>query len=204
MPARPEVDVPPVRILVGLLAVLAAACTGSQATADCERIAGVRAGLCPAPVETRSSAPVDRLPRLTVEGLGEQAGTGDVDVSLEDLRGKVVVVNFWASWCGPCRAEQPDLNAAHAAVPADEVVFLGVNIEDSEANALAHLREFDVPYPSVYDPANVYASRFRGVGPRTIPSTIFIDRDGRVAARVFGVISTSEVVGLADAIASER
>lgn len=185
------------RMFVLVLALVAVSCASEQAVA-CERIAGVRPGLCPDPIDARSPAPVDDLPRLTVGGLDD-----DGQLSLAEFRGRVVVVNFWASWCGPCRAEQPDLNEAYALLPSDEVAFLGVNIEDAQANAVAHLREFDVAYPSVYDPANVYASRFRGVGPRTIPSTIFIDRQGRVAARVFGVISTSELVGLADAIATE-
>ncbi len=183
-------------MLLAVAALLLAACGGTASAADCERIAGVRDGLCPVPVQDRSPAPLDTLPALTADGV-------DGELSLEDFAGRVVVVNFWASWCGPCRAEQPDLNEAHELLPANEVAFVGVNIEDAAANAAAHLREFAVPYPSVYDPANVYASRFRGVGPRTIPSTVFLDTQGRVAARVFGVISTSELVGLADAIASE-
>jgi thiol-disulfide isomerase/thioredoxin len=114
-----------------------------------------------------------------------------------------VIVNFWASWCGPCRIEQPDLNAVWALLPADEVVLIGVNIEDTEANAMAHLREFEVPYLSLYDPVNALAGRFEGIGARTIPSTVFLDREGRVAARVLGLTGLGEIVGLADALAAE-
>ena len=179
----------------GLLLV---ACSGDASAADCEPIPGVREGVCPVAVEERSEAPVGAMPALDVDGLGDAE-----EVSLADLRGQVVVMNFWASWCGPCRVEQPDLNEAYEALPDDEVAFLGVNVSDSEANATAHLREFEVPYASAYDPENAYASEFRGVGPRTLPSTIFIDREGRVAARVFGLVGTSEVIGLAEHIAAE-
>lgn len=182
-------------LLAGGLLVLAA-CSGSSSAAECDRIAGVRESVCPIPVEERAEAPTDAMPVIDVDGLGPE-------ISLSDLRGRVVVVNFWASWCGPCRTEQPDLNEAYEAVPEDEVAFFGVNIADSEANARAHLREFDVPYASAYDPDNEYAANFRGIGPRTIPSTIFIDQEGRIAARVFGLVRTSEVIGLADHLATE-
>ncbi len=179
-------------LLLGLGLVLSACAGGSASASDCDPIPGVRQGLCPIPVEDRSAAPVDRL---------ETVADADEQVSLEDYGGRIVVVNFWASWCGPCRAEQPDLNDAYHAVPDDEVTFLGVNIEDSRPNAQAHAGEFDIPYPSLFDPANDYASRFEGVGPRTIPTTILIDAEGRVAARILGVTDQPELLGLAEAIA---
>jgi len=180
------------------LAVLSLLAGGCAAAPECERIAGVRTGVCPLPVDERRSAPDLALPVLAAEGVDAPA-----ELSLADLRGRVVVVNFWASWCGPCRVEQPDLNAAAGLLPPDEVVFIGVNIEDAEANALAHLAEYAVPYPSLFDPVNALAGRFEGIGARTIPTTLFLDREGRVAARVLGVTTLGEIVGLADAGALE-
>jgi thiol-disulfide isomerase/thioredoxin len=164
----------------------------------------VRTGVCPLPVEERRAAPDLALPVLAADAAFATAGQPVPDeLSLADMRGRIVIVNFWASWCGPCRIEQPDLNAAWVLVPADEVVLIGVNIEDTEANAMAHLREFDVPYLSLYDPVNALAGRFEGIGARTIPSTVFLDREGRVAARLLGLTGLGEIVGLADALAAE-
>ncbi len=171
---------------------------GCAAAPDCERIAGVRSGVCPLPEAERRPVPDLALPVLALDGVEAPS-----ELSLADLRGRVVIVNFWASWCGPCRIEQPDLNAAAALLPPDEVVIVGVNIEDTEPNALAHLREFAVPYPSLSDPVNDLAGRFDGIGARTIPTTLFLDREGRVAARVLGLTTLGEIVGLADALAVE-
>jgi thiol-disulfide isomerase/thioredoxin len=181
------------RLLGALVAAVALTACNGGAEAACERIPGARPGLCLTDVDDREAAPTAAVPVL-----GE-----DEELSLADLRGRVVVLNFWASWCGPCRVEQPDLNEAAEVLPDDEVAFLGVNIEDTAVNARAHEREFGIPYPSLYDPENAFAARFGGIGPRTIPTTVFIDTEGRVATRVFGVVGTSEVIGLADAIAAE-
>jgi hypothetical protein len=81
------------------------------------------------------------------------------------------------------------------------VVLVGVNIEDTEANALAHLAEFAVPYLSVFDPVNELAGRFEGIGARTIPSTVFLDVEGRVAARLLGLTDAREIAALAAAVA---
>ena len=154
--------------------------------------------MCPLPVAERQLVPDVTLPVLPSDaGLA----SGVAELSLTDLQGRVVIVNFWASWCGPCRIEQPDLNAVHALLPEAEVVLIGVNIEDTEANALAHLAEFDVPYLSLFDPVNELAGRFSGIGARTIPTTVFVDPEGRVAARLLGLTDSREVTALAAAVA---
>ncbi len=185
-----------VRRVVGV--VLTALVLSSCAAApECDRIPGVRLGVCPLPVADRQPAPDVTLPALPSDaGLA----SGVTELSLSDLQGRVVIVNFWASWCGPCRIEQPDLNAVHALLPEAEVVLIGVNIEDTEANALAHLAEFDVPYLSLFDPVNELAGRFSGIGARTIPTTLFLDPEGRVAARLLGLTDTREIAALANAL----
>jgi len=194
--------------LVGLIGSVLVACGTSIA---CEPIPGVRSGVCPIPVEDRRPAPAVSLPLIGTETALAGAAwshvdgpAGEASLASLDLAGRVVIVNFWASWCGPCRLEQPDLNLVAGIVPADEVVVVGVNIQDTEANALAHLREFDVPYVSLFDPVNELASRFEGIGARTIPSTVFLDHEGRVAARLLGLTDTREILSLASAIAAER
>lgn len=167
-------------VVVPLAAVLAVvvAALGSGGTAD-----GFVTGLQVVPEDERRPAPT-----AAVDVLGE-----DRELSLADLSGKVVVLNFWASWCGPCRAEQPDLNEAHERLAGDDLVFLGVDIQDSEANGLAHVREFAIPYPSLFDPSSAYAARFEGVGPQAIPTTIVVDAEGRIAARIFGATTVEEL-----------
>ena len=180
--------------ILTLSALLAASCASAP---DCERIPGVRPGVCPLPVAERAAVPDVPLPVLLSDAA---VAAGVTELSLADLTGRVVVVNFWASWCGPCRIEQPDLNAVDALLPHAEVVLVGVNIEDTEADALAHLAELDVPYLSVFDPVNELAGRFEGIDARTIPSTVFVDAEGRVAARVLGLTDAREIAALAAAV----
>ena len=183
------------RLLTGLAAALVL--SGCAAAPDCDRIPGVRPGVCPLPVADRQPAPDVTLPVLKTDAART---AGVTELSLADLQGRVVIVNFWASWCGPCRIEQPDLNQVHDLLPDAEVVLVGVNIEDTEANALAHLAEFDVAYLSLFDPVNELAGRFQGIGARTIPTTMFLDTEGRVAARLLGLTDTREIVALASRV----
>ncbi len=130
-------------------------------------------------------APGDRaqLPRLA----GETLDGGRLD--LASLRGHVLVLNFWASWCGPCRAEQAGLQQAARDLAGRGVRVVGIDVKDQRAAALAYVREFKTTYPSLYDPSTALVARLRGQGPAFPPATLVIDRQGRIAARIDGALS---------------
>ena len=111
--------------------------------------------------------------------------------------GHVVVLNFWGSWCTPCRAEAPFLSRLAQHFTPSGVRFLGVDIRDSPATAEAFQRDFHISYPSLNDPGDEIALDFRDtVPPAGIPTTLVIGRDGRVAARVIGEVSYPGLRGL--------
>jgi thiol-disulfide isomerase/thioredoxin len=96
-------------------------------------------------------------------------------------RGHVVVLDFWGSWCGPCRLEQPTLNQLHAQFAPKGVIFLGVDLRESNAaDGIAYERTFHVPYPSVSDPGEVIASEYNVIDPPTI---VVIDSRGNIVDR---------------------
>ena len=124
-------------------------------------------------------------------------------LTLASYRGAVVVLNFWGSWCEPCRAEAPALAALAAHFQAAGVRFLGVDILDSPASAEAFLRNFRISYPSLNDPGDEIALAFRGtVPPQGIPTTLVIDRGGRIAARIVGGVSYDGLKALIAQIAA--
>jgi len=117
--------------------------------------------------------------------------------ALAQYRGHVVVLNFWGSWCTPCRAEAPSLSQLARYFTRRGVRFLGVDIRDSPATAEAFQSRFGISYPSLNDPGDEIALAFRDtVPPAGIPTTLVIGRNGRIAARVIGEVSYPGLHGL--------
>ena len=149
---------------------------------------GARLGLDPGVVDSPllgQPAPTFELPRLDGEGT----------VSSLDFAGQYLVVNFWASWCVPCREENDDLLAAAARY--DDVTFLGIVYQDTPEAARAFLEELGQGYDHATDPGSRTAIDYGVFG---IPETFFIDRDGSVVAKIIGTSDLAVLSSTIDAI----
>jgi len=112
-------------------------------------------------------------------------------VSLEGLKGKAIVLNFWASWCPPCRVEAPLLERTWRIYRNVGVVFLGVNIQDRKKDALSYIREFNVTYPNGPDPTGEITIDY---GVSGLPVTFFISKKGMIVRRWVGAIEKSVLI----------
>ncbi len=110
---------------------------------------------------------------------------------LSEQRGKVVVINFWASWCQPCKDEAPDLERTWRRYRDKGVVFVGVNWSDTEAKARAYLKEFDITYPNGPDLGRRIGQKYRIQG---VPETFFVDKQGNVRRVVIRPMTEAELV----------
>lgn len=146
------------------------------------------------PVEQRKPAPA-----ITGETLDGTTWSSDT------AAGKVLVYNVWGSWCPPCRAEAADLEAA-AGQTADRAMFIGLNTRDPDRAApTLFVANHDITYPSLFDPDGRLLLAFAGdLPPLAIPTTLVVDREGRIAARVVGATTQTTLVGLIDDIAEGR
>lgn len=124
-------------------------------------------------------APEFILPRLDAEG----------SLDLASLRGRVVVINFWASWCIPCRDEAPVIEATWQRYRDRGVVVLGVDVQDLVPEALRFMKETGTTYPQVRDKDNTI---YRAYGLTGVPETFFIDRDGRIVRKFPGAVLRRE------------
>ena len=118
-------------------------------------------------------------------------------LSFSSYRGRVVVVNFWGSWCVPCREEASTLSEVAARYQPSGVSFLGVDVRDTTASAEAFTRSFHITYPSVTDLGSAITLDFTAVVPIAgTPTTLVIDRTGHVAGAVFGTVSYPELTAI--------
>ncbi|MER6915740.1 TlpA disulfide reductase family protein [Streptomyces sp. NPDC000594] len=130
------------------------------------------------------------------------------ELDVADLKGKVVVINVWGSWCSPCRAEAPHFVKVAKELKPQGVEFVGINTRDpNKSPALAFEKDYGVPYPSLYDPAGkLILSGFpRGtLPPQSIPSTLVLDREGRVAARSLQELDDKRLRKMVDPVVAEK
>ena len=178
-------------------ALLLSGCGGQTASGAADTGTGYVAGDGSAvvlPVAERQPAPPISGPTL-------DGGTW----SLADHEGQIVVLNVWASWCAPCRAEAPALEQVSVETADQGVQFVGLNTRDTQAAANAFVANYGITYPNLVDDDGSLQLAFRDtLPPQSIPSTVFIDAQGQVAARVLGEIDRSRLQGIIDTLVAEQ
>lgn len=179
--------------LVLLVVVLITGCSATGAdeptrAADQEGYVGAESSVTIIPPGEREAAPDIR---------GAVLGEDGTEISTRDLTGKVVVLNVWGSWCGPCRAEAPELQRASERT-AGVAQFIGLNTRDvDQGPPVAFNRAHKITYPSIWDPTGSVLVALSGtLPPKAIPSTLVIDEQGRVAARIVGAVTETTLVAM--------
>ncbi len=185
-------------LVAGSLLLAGCSATGSDEptrSAGQQGYVGVDGNLTQIPPDQRKPVPVVTGPGLDA---GQTVTTGGHD-------DKVVVVNVWGSWCPPCRAEAADLQAASVATK-DTAQFIGITSKDIDpAPARAFVRDQKITYPSIFDPDGKTLLNYAGqLPPSAIPSTLVIDRQGRLAVRILGPISKLTLVTIVNDVAAGR
>ncbi|MCF7552946.1 TlpA disulfide reductase family protein [Pseudonocardia sp. WMMC193] len=135
---------------------------------------------------------------------GESLMNDGAQVGLDDYAGRVVVVNIWGSWCGPCRTEAPDLEFVAQQSAAAGVSVLGIDVRDYEKTAAQDfVRDRGLTYDSIYDPYGRSLAALSGYPRNVVPSTLVLDRQHRVAAVYLTVIRPSDLLSTVQRVAAE-
>lgn len=145
---------------------------------------------------------IDEADRATAPEFAAELLDGE-EFESSALSGDIVVLNFWGSWCAPCRLELPEFQAVYDEVSSDDVSFLGINVKDNRQLAQAFVDDKAIGFPSVFDPRGEVALTFRDYPANAIPSTIVLDRSGRVAAVYVAAVSGEELREVLDTLVAE-
>ncbi len=173
IPRQMMACVPVAALLVGFLTVLA----GCGATST----AATTSGSFQFDGATPAGQVISQDERQSAPGFSGELLDG-TPFDSADLDGDIVVINFWGSWCAPCRIETPEFQQVFTEVRDSEVSFLGIDVRDERQLASAFYADNGIEYPSLFDPRSEVALAFRGFPANAVPSTILLDRQGRVAA----------------------
>ncbi|MGV9756386.1 TlpA family protein disulfide reductase [Streptomyces tricolor] len=152
---------------------------------------------------------IDTVPagkRATAPDLSGKTIDGKT-LDVADYKGKVVVINVWGSWCGPCRSEAQYFAKVSKEYRDKGVQFVGINTRDNSTTpAVAFEKEHGVEYPSLYDPTGKLMLRFKKgtLNPQLIPSTLIIDRHGKVAARALEALDDTTLLKMLKPVLAEK
>ncbi|MQA08290.1 MAG: redoxin family protein [Pseudonocardiaceae bacterium] len=140
-----------------------------------------------------------RMPAISGDSLMDEGKR----ISSEDFAGKVVVINLWGTWCGPCRSEAPELERVYRKTKADGVRMLGIDVRDDRTSAQDFMRDRGLTYPSIFDPPGRSLLALRGYPRNAVPSTIVLDRQHRVSAVFLTPLLESDLLPVVRKLAGE-
>ena len=184
------------------LAALAVArgCTQDPNSVAAQAKAGDQKGYVSGDGRVETIAAADRGEPVTMTGTLVDGTAWDIT----STRDRVLVLNVWGSWCAPCVAEAPDLQKAWEEQQAKKapVDFVGIDFREEPQRGAAFMKQAGITYPSLSDEAGVLLLQLQGKAP-TVPTTLVLDRAGRIAARVNGPVAESTLTGLVDDVVAE-
>lgn len=185
-------------VLAGGLVAVSAACSTDPNSIEAQARSGDRKGFISGD---------GTIERLALDQRGQPVALAGTTLegkpwSMKGKGGTVLVVNVWGSWCPPCIEETPALQKAHEQLAGKDVEFIGLDIQESPESGLAFQKSNNVTYPSLAYDGGVPLLALQGKVAAT-PTTLVLDRSGRIAARVSGPVTTATVVGLVDDVLAE-